>query len=213
MGQKVHPLGFRIGVNKKHNSIWYANSKQYSNLLKEDFIIRSFIEEKFANKGVSSTQIKRKTDQVEIELHTSRPGFIVGKAGSGIETLRQELQALLSNSEGKTKKLKINVLEVKHADRDARLIGEFISQQLEKRVAYKRVMRQAVQKVMSTDALGIKVQIAGRLNGAEIARAEWVREGRVPLQTLRANIDYASAKAHTTYGILGIKIWIFEGDS
>lgn len=208
MGQKIHPLGVRLGITQTHKSMWFANTKTYPNILREDFLIRSFIEKKLSSASLVKVQIDRKADQIEVYLHTSRPGVIVGRSGTGIDLLRQGLEAFVNNS----KKIKINVVEVENPDTEAALIGDFIVQQLEKRVAFKRAVRQAVQKAQRAGIQGIKIQVAGRLNGAEIARSEWVREGRVPLQTLRADIDYAYRRALTTYGILGIKIWMFKGE-
>jgi small subunit ribosomal protein S3 len=208
VGQKIHPLGVRLGITQTHKSTWFANSKTYPSVLKEDFLIRSFVEKKLSNASIVRVQIDRKADQIEVALHTSRPGIIVGRSGQGIDLLRQGLEVLIKN----TKKIKIHVVEVENPDTEAALVAEFIVQQLEKRVAFKRAVRQAVQKVQRAGVQGIKIQVAGRLNGAEIARSEWVREGRVPLQTLRADIDYAYRRASTTYGILGIKIWMFKGE-
>lgn len=208
MGQKIHPLGVRLGITQTHRSTWFASSKTYPSVLKEDFLIRSFIEQKLSAASIVKVQIDRKADQIEIALHTSRPGVIVGRSGTGIDLLRQGLETFIQNKN----KIKIHVVEVENPDTEAALIGDFIVQQLEKRVAFKRAVRQAVQKVQRAGIQGVKIQVAGRLNGAEIARSEWVREGRVPLQTLRADIDYAYRRASTTYGILGIKIWMFKGE-
>nr|BCG67727.1 ribosomal protein S3 [Haptophyceae sp. NIES-3900] len=208
MGQKIHPLGIRIGTTQTHRSNWFANTKNYSDILREDFIIRSFVEKKLRNSGIVRIQINRKADQVELAIHTSRPGIVVGRSGTGIDLLRKGIETLINSSN----KIKIYVVEVENPDTEAALIGDFIVQQLEKRVAFKRAVRQAVQKVQRAGIQGVKIQVAGRLNGAEIARSEWVREGRVPLQTLRADIDYAYRRAQTTYGILGIKIWMFKGE-
>lgn len=208
MGQKIHPLGVRLGITQTHRSNWFADSKTYPSILQEDFLIRSFIEKKLNNAGLVRIQIDRKTDQIEISLHTSRPGVIVGRSGTGLDLLKQGLSLVINNKNN----IKIHVVEVENPDTEAALIAEFIVQQLEKRVAFKRAVRQAVQKVQRAGVPGIKIQVAGRLNGAEIARSEWVREGRVPLQTLRADIDYAYRRASTTYGILGIKIWMFKGE-
>lgn len=208
MGQKIHPLGVRLGITQTHRSMWFANTKTYPSILREDFLIRSFIGKKLSSASLVKVQIDRKADQIEVSLYTSRPGVIVGRSGTGIDLLRQGLETFTNNS----KKIKINVVEVENPDTEAALIGDFIVQQLEKRVAFKRAVRQAIQKAQRAGVQGIKIQVAGRLNGAEIARTEWVREGRVPLQTLRADIDYAYRRALTTYGILGIKIWMFKGE-
>jgi len=180
----------------------------YSSSLEEDYKIRKHIESTLSSAGISKIEIHRKSDQIELNIHTSRPGIIVGKSGSGIEKLKEELSKSLHSS----KQLRINVSELTKADSDASLIAEFIAQQLEKRVAFRRATRQAIQKAQRLNVQGIKVQVSGRLNGAEIARSEWVREGRVPLQTLRADIDYSTKRAQTTYGVLGIKVWVFNGE-
>lgn len=208
MGQKTHPLGFRLGITQTHRSSWFQTSDTYPSVLEEDFKIRSYIEKELSIASISKILINRKSDQLEIEIHTSRPGVIVGRSGAGIEKLKESLNKLTHN----TKQIRINVTELARADGDASIIAEFIAQQLEKRVAFRRATRQAIQKAQRSNVQGIKVQVSGRLNGAEIARTEWVREGRVPLQTLRADIDYATKKAYTIYGILGIKVWVFNGE-
>ena len=208
MGQKTHPLGFRLGITQTHRSSWFEVSKNYPTTLEEDFVIRSYIEKEVNSAGLSKILINRKSDQIEIDIHASRPGVIVGRSGSGIEKMKLDLNKLTKNA----KQIRINVSELSRPDGDAALIAEFIAQQLEKRVAFRRATRQAIQKAQRADVKGIKVQVSGRLNGAEIARTEWVREGRVPLQTLRADIDYATKKAFTIYGILGIKVWVFNGE-
>lgn len=210
MGQKIHPVGFRLGYTKDHQSCWYASSKQYPELLEEDRDIRNFIYQKFQKAGnypgISLIRIERKADQVDLEIHTARPGVVVGKGGSGIDELRTSLQAML----GSQRQIRINVIEVSKVDADAVLVAEEIARQLERRVSFRRVVRQALQRAQKAEVKGIKISISGRLNGAEIARTEWVREGRVPLHTLRADIDYAYRTASTIYGILGIKVWIFK---
>ena len=208
MGQKTHPLGFRLGITQTHRSSWFEVSKNYPKTLEEDFVIRSYVEKEVSSAGLSKILINRKSDQIEIDIHASRPGVIVGRSGSGIEKMKLDLNKLTKNA----KQIRINVSELSRPDGDAALIAEFIAQQLEKRVAFRRATRQAIQKAQRSDVKGIKVQVSGRLNGAEIARTEWVREGRVPLQTLRADIDYATKKAFTIYGILGIKVWVFNGE-
>jgi small subunit ribosomal protein S3 len=208
VGQKTHPLGFRLGITQTHRSSWFEVAKTYPQTLEEDFKIRSYVEKEVSNAGLSKILINRKSDQIEIDIHTSRPGVIVGRSGSGIDKMKLDLNKLTKN----TKQIRINVSELAKPDGDAALIAEFIAQQLEKRVAFRRATRQAIQKAQRADVQGIKVQVSGRLNGAEIARTEWVREGRVPLQTLRADIDYATKKAFTIYGILGIKVWVFNGE-
>lgn len=208
MGQKTHPLGFRIGITQKHKSAWFANTAYYPKYLKEDYEIRKYIEFKLSNASIAYIEIQRKIDQIEIHILTARPGIILGRFATGVEVLRNELQNILNKSQ----QIRINIVEITQPDLEAKLLGDFISQQLEKRIAFRRVIRQAIQRAQKTDIQGIKIQVAGRLNGAEIARSEWVREGRVPLQTIRADIDYAYCSAHTIYGVLGIKVWLFKGE-
>jgi len=208
VGQKIHPIGFRLGVTQEHRSRWFADPKRYPEVLQEDYKIRQYVEEKLNNAGISEIRIERKADQIDLEIHTARPGVVVGRGGSGIDTLRTSLQAAL----GSNRQIRINVIEVTRVDADAGLIAEYIAQQLERRVSFRRVVRQAIQRAQRADVQGIKIQVSGRLNGAEIARTEWTREGRVPLHTLRANIDYAYRTAKTIYGILGVKVWVFKGE-
>jgi small subunit ribosomal protein S3 len=208
VGQKTHPLGFRLGITQTHRSSWFAITKNYPTTLEEDFKIRTYLEKELTAAGISKILINRKSDQIEVELHTSRPGIVVGRSGSGIEKIKEDLNKITNNS----KQIRINVTELANPDGDASIIAEFIAQQLEKRVAFRRATRQAIQRAQKSNVQGIKVQVSGRLNGAEIARTEWVREGRVPLQTIRADIDYATKKAFTVYGILGIKVWVFNGE-
>ena len=209
MGQKIHPIGFRLGVTKEHASCWYADPKQYPNQLQEDHTIRQYVEKTLNNAGISDIKIARKADQIDLEVHTARPGVVVGRGGTGIEALRAGLQKQLKDN---TRQIRINVIEVARVDAEAALIAEYITQQLERRVSFRRVVRQTIQRAQRAGVEGIKIQVSGRLNGAEIARTEWTREGRVPLHTLRANIDYAYKTAQTTYGILGIKVWVFKGE-
>lgn len=208
MGQKVHPVGFRLGYTKEHLSCWYADPKEYPKLLQEDHKIRQYIEKQLANASVAEVKIDRKADQIDLSIHTARPGVVVGKGGAGIEKLRTDLQALLNNQ----RQFRVNVIEVANVDANAALMAEFIGSQLERRVSFRRVVRQALQRAEKAEVKGIKIQVSGRLNGAEIARSEWIREGRVPLHTLRADIDYCYRTASTIYGILGIKVWIFKGE-
>jgi len=208
MGQKTHPLGFRINITQYHKSSWCSNKRKYAEFLKEDHVIRSYIYNKLRNASIINIQINRKLDQIEVEIKTARPGIILGKEGSGIENLREEINKEIT----KNTQVRIHVIEVKEPDREAPIIAEFISQQLEKRVAFRRAIRQAVQRAQKAHIKGIKIQVSGRLNGAEIARSEWVREGRVPLQTIRADIDYSYKRAQTIYGVLGIKVWLFKGE-
>lgn len=213
MGQKIHPVGFRLGITKEHQSRWFAVPDRYPELLQEDHKLRQYIDQKLGksaqnNAGISEVRIERKADQIDLEVKTARPGVVVGRGGQGIEALRTGLQEML----GGNRQIRINVVEVQKPDADAYLIGEYIAQQLERRVSFRRVVRQAIQRAQRAGVQGIKVQVGGRLNGAEIARTEWTREGRVPLHTLRADIDYAYVTAQTIYGILGIKVWIFKGE-
>jgi small subunit ribosomal protein S3 len=208
MGQKTHPLGFRIGITQGHRSIWFANSQTYPIYLEEDCKIRNHIEKKLGNASIAKIQIERKVDQVEIQIHTARPGIVLGRFATGIENLRNDLQYILQSN----KQIRIDVREITEPDTEASLLAEFITQQLEKRIAFRRAVRQATQRAQKASIKGIKIQVSGRLNGAEIARSEWIREGRVPLQTLRADIDYSYKTAQTTYGVLGIKVWLFKGE-
>lgn len=208
MGQKTHPLGFRLGITQTHRATWFANFNQYPQLLQEDHKIRKHIWTTLDRAGISRIQIKRKSSQIELELQTARPGVIVGRSGSGIENIRTSLQKLLTIE----RQIRVNIIEITKPDLEASLIADFVVQQLERRVAFRRAIRQAIQKTQRLNVEGIKIQVAGRLNGSEIARTEWVREGKVPLQTLRANIDYSYRYASTTYGVLGVKVWIFKGE-
>ncbi|AFZ37573.1 SSU ribosomal protein S3P [Stanieria cyanosphaera PCC 7437] len=208
MGQKIHPVGFRLGITKDHQSCWYADTKRYPELLQEDHLIRNYLAKELNNAGISQIRIERKADQIDLAIHTARPGVVVGRGGTGIEKLRTELQEAVGNN----RQIRINVIEVARVDADAALIAEYITQQLERRVSFRRVVRQAIQRAQRAEVQGIKIQVSGRLNGAEIARTEWVREGRVPLHTLRADIDYAYRTALTIYGILGVKVWVFKGE-
>ncbi|MBZ4201576.1 MAG: 30S ribosomal protein S3 [Methylovulum sp.] len=206
MGQKVHPIGIRLGITKDWNSRWYANSKDFPLYLHQDLKVREFIKKKLSQASVSHIQINRPANNAHITIHTARPGIVIGKKGEDIELLKNELSKLLGIS------VQLNVEEIRKPELDAYLVAESIAQQLEKRIMYRRAMKRAVTNTMRLGAEGIKVTIGGRLNGAEIARSEWYREGRVPLHTLRADIDYATAEANTTYGIIGIKVWIFKGE-
>lgn len=215
MGQKIHPTGFRLGIIQDHRSRWFADTTRYPELLQEDYKIRHFFEKNplklkgLESPGISQIRIERKADQIDLEVHTARPGVVVGRGGQGIEELRSGLQKVLG---GGDRQIRINVVEVARVDADAALIGEYIAQQLERRVSFRRVVRQAIQRAQKAGIEGIKIQVSGRLNGAEIARPEWTREGRVPLHTLRADIDYAYTTASTIYGTLGIKVWVFKGE-
>lgn len=206
MGQKVHPTGIRLGIVKDWNSRWYANSQDYSVFLHQDLLVRDFIKKKLANASVSKIQINRPANNAHITIHTARPGIVIGKKGEDIDVLRQEISKMIGIP------VQVNVEEIRKPELDAYLVAESIAQQLEKRIMYRRAMKRAVTNTMRLGAEGIKINVGGRLNGAEIARSEWYREGRVPLHTLRADIDYATAEAKTTYGIIGIKVWIFKGE-
>ena len=206
MGQKVNPIGMRLQVNRTWDSRWYANTKDYGDLLLEDLRMRDFIRKDCVQAGVARIIIERPHKKCRVTIHTARPGVIIGKKGADIETLRKKLAAMT------TSELHLNIVEVRKPELDAQLVGESIAQQLERRVSFRRAMKRAVQNAMRMGALGIRVNVAGRLGGAEIARTEWYREGRVPLHTLRADIDYAHVEAMTAYGIIGIKTWIFKGE-
>jgi len=209
VGQKIHPTGLRLGITQEHRSRWYADHKRYPDLLQEDFQIRRFVEKNLSSAGISEVRVERKADQIDLEVRTARPGVVVGRGGAGIDSLRTGLQKELGNGD---RQIRINVVEVARVDADAALIAEYIAQQLERRVSFRRVVRQAIQRAQRAGIEGIKVQVSGRLNGAEIARPEWTREGRVPLHTLRADIDYSYKTAQTIYGTLGIKVWVFKGE-
>ncbi|MCF7698141.1 30S ribosomal protein S3 [Loktanella sp. DJP18] len=206
MGNKVNPIGMRLQVNRTWDSRWYADTKDYGNLLLEDLAIKAFIRKECKQAGISHVIIERPHRKCRVTIHAARPGVIIGKKGADIEGLRQKL-AKLTKSE-----LHLNIVEVRKPEMDAALVAENIGQQLERRVSFRRAMKRAVQNTMRMGALGIRVNLAGRLGGAEIARTEWYREGRVPLHTLRADIDYALYEAMTPYGIIGIKVWIFKGE-
>ena len=206
MGNKVNPIGMRLQVNRTWDSRWYADTKEYGDLLLEDLKIRQFIAEECKQAGISRVIIERPHKKCRVTIHTARPGVIIGKKGADIDVLRKKL-ASMTDSE-----LHLNIVEVRKPELDAALVGESIAQQLERRVSFRRAMKRAVQNAMRMGALGIRVNLAGRLGGAEIARTEWYREGRVPLHTLRADIDFANIKAKTPYGIIGIKVWIFRGE-
>ncbi|MCF7976545.1 MAG: 30S ribosomal protein S3 [Chromatiaceae bacterium] len=206
MGQKVHPVGIRLGIVKDWNSTWYASTKDYPDLLNNDLEVRQFLKKKLANASVSRIQINRPARNAHITIHTARPGVVIGKKGGDIDKLRAEV------SERMGIPVHISIEEIRKPELDAQLVAEGIAQQLERRIMFRRAMKRAVQGTMRAGAGGVRVNIAGRLNGAEIARSEWYREGRVPLHTLRADIDYGFAEARTTYGILGVKVWVFRGE-
>jgi small subunit ribosomal protein S3 len=209
MGQKVHPIGIRLGITKDWDSKWYADSREFPALVHSDFKIRQFLKEKLKDASVSRIQIERPAKRAHITIHTARPGIVIGKKGEDIEKLRVQVGRLLDMD---LKDVRINIAEIRKPELDAQLVADGIAQQLERRVMFRRAMKRAVTNTMRLGAEGIKVKVAGRLNGAEIARSEWYREGRVPLHTLRADIDYGLAEAMTTYGVIGVKVWIFRGE-
>ncbi|MGR3291744.1 MAG: 30S ribosomal protein S3 [Paracoccaceae bacterium] len=206
MGQKVNPISMRLQINRTWDSRWYAESKDFGNLLLEDIKMRAYIKKECKQAGISRVIIERPHKKCRVTVHTARPGVIIGKKGADIETLRKKLAAMTDSE------LHLNIVEVRKPEMDAQLVAEGISQQLERRISFRRAMKRSVQNTMRMGALGIRVNVAGRLGGAEIARTEWYREGRVPLHTLRADIDYANVEALTAYGIIGIKVWIFKGE-
>jgi len=206
MGQKVHPIGFRLGIAKDWNSTWYAEKGNYAELLKSDLEVREFLQNRLAQAAVSRIQIERPAKSAHITIHTARPGIVIGKKGEDIERLRRDVTALMGVP------THITVAEIRKPELDAKLVAEGIAQQLERRIMFRRAMKRAVGNSMRLGALGIKVLVSGRLNGADIARNEWYREGRVPLHTLRADVDYGFVEAKTTYGVLGVKVWIYKGE-
>jgi len=206
MGQKVHPTGIRLGIVKKHTSIWYAEGRMYAENLLVDLKVRAFLRKQLAAASVSRIDIERPAQTARITIHTARPGIVIGKKGEDVETLRATLAAKMGVP------VHISIEEIRKPDLDAQLVADSVAQQLERRVMFRRAMKRVVQNAMRQGAEGIKVQVGGRLGGAEIARSEWYREGRVPLHTLRADIDYATAEASTTYGLIGVKVWIFKGE-
>lgn len=207
MGQKVSPHGLRVGINKEWSSCWTAKKKDFAKFLVEDDKIRKFINKKYAASSVSLISIERTAGRLTIDVNTAKPGVLIGNKGAGIETLKQELLELTD-----TKNLSINVKEVRKPDLDAKLVAQSIAFQLEKRMSFRRAMKQGMQRVMRAGAEGAKIMVSGRLDGAEIARSEHYHEGRLPLHTLRSDIDYATYEAHTTYGVLGVKVWIYKGE-
>ncbi len=206
MGQKVHPTGIRLGYIKDWTSRWYANSQVYPEYLRHDLEVRDYLKKKLSHASVSRIQINRPANNAHITVHTARPGIVIGKKGEDIDKLRREVSSMVGVP------VQLSVEEIRKPELDAQLVAESVAQQLEKRIMYRRAMKRAVANTMRLGAEGIKINVAGRLNGAEIARSEWYREGRVPLHTLRADIDYGFAEANTTYGIIGVKVWIFKGE-
>ena len=210
MGQKTHPLGFRLGITQQHRAAWYSNFSQYASLLEEDDQIRTYLEKLAKTASISNIIINRNGlgNQIQLNIETGRPGALVGENGLGIENLLKNLKKFLPDN----RQITINIIEVEKVSLNASLVGDLVVKQLEERVAFRRAMREALQAAQEENVSGIKIQVSGRLNGAEIARSEWTREGRVPLQTLRADIDYAAKEANTIYGVLGIKVWLFKNE-
>ncbi len=206
MGQKVHPIGIRLGIIKDWTSKWYASSKDYADFLNKDIEVRAFLNKKLAHASVSRIQIDRPAHNARITIHTARPGIVIGKKGEDIEKLKREVAQMMGIP------VHINIEEIRKPEVDATLVAQSVAQQLERRIMFRRAMKRSVTNAMRLGAEGIKINVSGRLNGAEIARAEWYREGRVPLHTFRADIDYGTAEANTTYGIIGVKVWIFKGE-
>ena len=206
MGQKVNPIGFRLGINRTWDSRWFANKDSYGDLLHEDLELREILHQKLQQAGLSKVVIERPAKRARITIHTARPGVVIGKKGADIEILRKELSRRTGSD------VSLNIVEIRKPELDAKLIADNISQQLERRIAFRRAMKRAVQSAMRLGALGIRINCAGRLGGAEIARTEWYREGQVPLHTLRADIDYGTATARTTYGACGVKVWVYRGE-
>ena len=206
MGQKVNPVGLRVGINRTWDSRWYANKREYGHLLHEDIRIRRFLQKRLVQAGISRVVIERPAKKARVTIYTARPGLVIGKKGADIEKLRQSLSKMTGND------VHLNIVEIRKPEIDAKLVAENICNQLERRIAFRRAMKRAVQSAMRLGALGIRINCGGRLGGAEIARTEWYREGRVPLHTLRADIDYGEATAFTTYGTCGVKVWVFKGE-
>jgi small subunit ribosomal protein S3 len=209
MGQKVHPIGIRLGITRDWTSKWYAHSKNFASLVHNDFLVREFLKKRLAEASVSRIHIERAARRVNITIHTARPGIVIGKKGEDIEKVRAEVARRMKLP---VQDVRLNIAEIRKPELDAQLVAEGIAQQIEKRVMFRRAMKRAVTNTMRSGALGIKVRASGRLNGAEIARTEWSREGRIPLHTFRADIDYGLAEARTTYGVIGVKVWIFKGE-
>ncbi len=206
MGQKVNPIGLRVGINRTWDSCWYANSKNFGNVIHEDIKIKQFLKTNLKQAGISKVTIERPAKKAYVSIHTARPGVVIGRKGRDIEKLRGNLSKITKSE------VQINVIEIRKPEIDAQLVSESVAQQLERRVSFRRAVKRAIQAAMRLGAEGIRINCAGRLGGVDIARTEWYREGRVPLHTLRSDIDYGTAQAHTTYGVCGIKVWIFKGD-
>ena len=210
MGQKTHPLGFRLGVTQNHKATWYSNLNQYANILKEDDQIRTYINKIAKTNSIANVIVNRNglNDQIQLNIETGKPGILVGDLGAGLEKILKHIKKILPSS----RQVTINIFEVEKVDLNATLLADLVAEQLENRIAFRRAIREALQRAQKQNVKGIKIQVSGRLNGAEMARSEWVREGRVPLQTLRAEMDYATKEANTIYGVLGIKVWLFKSE-
>ncbi|MHB8927270.1 MAG: 30S ribosomal protein S3 [Bacillota bacterium] len=206
MGQKVHPKGLRIGIVKDWDSKWYAGKKTYTDLLHEDFRIRQMVQKRLANASISRVEIERAANRIKITIHTGKPGMVIGKGGAGVEALRKSLEAQTG------KPVAVNIIEIKTPELDAKLVAESVASQLVRRIGFRRAMKQAIQRTMRLGAKGVRIRVSGRLGGAEMGRTEQAREGTVPLHTLRADIDYGLAEARTTYGQIGVKVWIYKGE-
>ena len=206
MGQKVHPIGFRLGITKQHNSNWYAEKSQYTENLLKDIEVREHLSTKLAHASVSRIMIERTADNARVVIYTARPGVVIGKKGEDIDKMREEITRMMGIP------VTLSIQEIRKPDLDAKLLADSVAQQLERRVMFRRAMKRAVQNAMRQGAQGVKIRVSGRLGGAEIARSEWHKEGRIPLHTLRADVDYGFAEAKTTYGIIGVKTWIFKGE-
>lgn len=207
MGQKCNPNGMRLGINKTWNSFWYADKKNIAKNIKEDNVIRTYILKEYKTSAISNVLIERTNDSLTVSIYTGKPGVLIGQKGAGVEALKKTVEKMTD-----AKKVNVNIVEVKNIDLDAKLVAESIAAQLEKRAQFRRVMKSAMQRVMRAGAVGVKTMVSGRLDGAEIARSEHYHEGSLPLQTIRANIDYACTEAHTTFGVLGVKVWIYKGE-
>ena len=206
MGQKVHPIGFRLGITKSHNSNWYAEKSNYRESLLKDIEVRDHLTKQLAHASVGRVEIERTADNARVFIHTARPGIVIGKKGEDIDRMREEITKMMGIP------VTLSIQEIRKPDLDAKLLADNVAQQLERRVMFRRAMKRAVQNAMRQGAQGVKIRVAGRLGGADIARAEWHKEGRVPLHTLRANVDYGLSEAKTTYGIIGVKAWVFKGE-
>ncbi|WP_353893437.1 30S ribosomal protein S3 [Proteinivorax hydrogeniformans] len=211
MGQKVNPVGLRVGVIRDWDAKWYVGKKDFVDTLHEDIKLRKYIRDNVKNSGVSKIEIERAANRIRITIHTSKPGMVIGKGGSGVEKLRKNIERMVDQSNGK-KQIHLNIMEIKRPDLDAQLVAEGIASQLERRVAFRRAMKQSIGRTLRNGAEGIKTMCSGRLGGADMARTEWYTEGNVPLQTLRADVDYGFAEADTTYGKIGVKVWIYKGE-